>query len=221
LRLSQCRPSAIGEIRQGDGAGTVDGVMPAEDDQVDGEARRITAYHEAAHARAAVRRGATVNQIDITTDDENGNYEGNNHVDIDPDHLGFYAYGGPWMSARLLEGPEQSVDIDRVMRYVRQSQADWPILQKALGRTDLTDEEASDAYTAAYFDRDPPPGEVQPDGETAKSWHKDLGDEEPEIEDLAEKLLAGQREIQVGDSVLVRVGESDCWRKPGWTPPSG
>ncbi|OBG55762.1 hypothetical protein A5703_07380 [Mycobacterium sp. E188] len=182
-------------------------------------AREVTAYHEAGHARAAVRRGGTVNQIDITTDDEAGSYEGNNHVDIEPEHLGNYAYAGPYMSARVVEGPEESVDVDRVMRYVRASQTDWPILQEALGRPP-TEEEASDALASEYLPgHKPPPGEVRPDAATATSWHKEYEDDLPEIEGLADKLVAGQQEIQVGDVVLVRVGASDCWRRPGWTPP--
>lgn len=198
---------------------TVDRVTQAEDRDGQELGRRITAYHEAGHVREAVRRGGTVNQIDITTDDEHLIYEGNNHVDIEPEHLGSYAYAGPYVSARILEGPEKLVDVDRVMRYVRQSSADWPILQKALGRTDVTNEVASDAYMREQLGREPEPGEVQPNPETARSWHEDYEDECPEIEALAEKLLAGQREIQLGNVVLVRVGESDCWRRPGWTPP--
>ncbi|SPM43623.1 hypothetical protein MNAB215_5849 [Mycobacterium numidiamassiliense] len=192
--------------------------MPTRDEEA-AEARRITAYHEAGHARAAVRRGGTVHQIDITTDDLNGIYDGNTHADIDDVHLGFHAYSGPWVSARYLHAPEESVDIDRVMPFVRYSQADWPMLQKALGRTDVTEDVAFDAYTRHQFDRDPEPGEVRPDAETANSWHQEYEDEWSQIEDLAERLLAGQMEIQVGDSVLVRVGESDCWRRPDYAPP--
>lgn len=58
-------------------------------------AQDVTAYHEAGHARAAVRRGASVKMVDISCDDENGNYLGNVEVDIDPAHEGFYAYAGP------------------------------------------------------------------------------------------------------------------------------
>jgi hypothetical protein len=63
-------------------------------------AREITAYHEAGRARPAVRRGATVNQIDISTDDVGGNYLGNTHVDIDPFPRSVLRLGGPWACAR-------------------------------------------------------------------------------------------------------------------------
>jgi hypothetical protein len=178
-------------------------------------AQEVTAYHEAGHARAAVRRGASVNKIDISCDDENGNYLGNTAVDIDPAHEAFYAYAGPWVSARLINGPEDSVDIGRVMYYLRGSTADWPIFQIALGRTDVTDREAKEAYAVWNYGGDPPPGEVWPDVDVASGWHQDLADEWSEIEALARKMLDGIKEIAVGDGVLVQSNQT-CWRRPGW-----
>jgi len=175
----------------------------------------VTAYHEAGHARAAAKRGATVNQIEITTDDVHGNYLGSTYVDIDPAHEAFYAYAGPWVSARLLEGPEKTVDIDRVARYMRESEADWPIFQKAMGRTDVTSDASLQAYMIAMTGGGPPPGEILPDSKLAKRWHRDLDDEWPQIEYLARNLLEGTEEITVGNGVLFQINRT-CWRRPGW-----
>jgi hypothetical protein len=178
--------------------------------------RDVTAYHEAGHARAAARCGATVNRIDISCDDLHFNYLGNTEVDIDPAHEAFYAYAGPWVSARLLYGPEESVDIDRVMYYLRGSTADWPIFQKAMGRNDITDHAANEAYKVWTFGGDPPPGEVRPDADVAKGWHRDLADEWPDIEDLARNLVDGANIIAVGSYVLTQRTQT-CWQRLGWT----
>lgn len=147
-------------------------------------AQDITAYHEAGHARAAVRRGAPVSKIDITTDDEHGRYLGNTEADInDPVHRAFYAYAGPWVSARLTEGPD-SVDIDRVLYHMRASTADWPIFQRAMGRT-VTDRDIAEAEFVWTFGGDPPAGEARPESATARQWHDELAGEWPDIEALA------------------------------------
>ncbi len=87
-------------------------------------AQEVTAHHAAGHARAAVRRGAVVYKIDIACDDEHGDYLGSAEVDIDPVHEAFYAYAGPWASARLIDSPKEAANISRVMDYLRGSTAD-------------------------------------------------------------------------------------------------
>lgn len=121
------------------------------------------------------------------------------------------------MSARLIDGPERSVEIDRVMSYLRGSPVDWAKLQRALGRSNLTDCDVADAYAVWTFGGDPPLGEVRPDANPASQWHQELADEWPKIEDLARKMLNEIREVAVGDGVLVRVNPT-CWQRPGWTP---
>jgi hypothetical protein len=174
-------------------------------------AQDITAYHEAGHARAAVRRRAPVSRIDITTDDEDGRYLGNTEADVNDPDRAFYAYAGPWVSARLIDGP--GVGIDRVLYYMRASTADWPMFQRAMGRT-VTDRDIAEAEYVWTFGGDPPAGEVRPQSTTAQQWHDELADEWTNIEALARALLAKQEVITVGDGPpLVRDEQSSVWRK--------
>lgn len=177
-------------------------------------AQDITAYHEAGHARAAVNRGAYVSKIDITTDDEYGRYLGNTEVAglHDPLHRAFYAYAGPWVSARLIGGSD-SVDINQVFYYMRASTADWPLFQSAMGRI-VTDREIAEAEFTWTFGGDPPAGEARPGSAMARQWHDELAGEWPHIEALAHALLAKQQVIPIGDGpLLIREGQSSVWRK--------
>ena len=100
----------------------------------------------------------------------------------------------------------------RVLYYMRASTADWPIFQRAMGRT-VTDRDIAEAEYVWTFGGDPLAGEVRPESATARQWHDELADEWPNIEALAQALLAKQEVITVGDGPpLVRDGQSSVWR---------
>jgi hypothetical protein len=77
----------------------------------------------------------------------------------------------------------------RVLYYMRASTADWPMFQRATGRT-VTDRDIAEAEYVWTFGGDPPAGEVRPESATARQWHDELADEWPNIEALAQALLA-------------------------------
>jgi hypothetical protein len=90
----------------------------------------------------------------------------------------------------------------RVLYYMRASTADWPMFQRATGRT-VTDRDIAEAEYVWTCGGDLPAGEVRPESATARQWqwqwHDELADEWPYIEALAQALLAKQEVITVGD----------------------
>jgi hypothetical protein len=61
----------------------------------------------------------------------------------------------------------------RVLYYMRASTADWPMFQRATGRT-VTDRDIAEAEYVWTFGGDPPAGEVRPESATARQWHDEL-----------------------------------------------
>ena len=180
--------------------------------------REVVAYHEAGHACAAVRRGGTVDGIDISFTPERA--RGWTHVDIPTrDDEAFYAYAGSWVDDVLLRPAGESIDVDNLWFRVQGNNDDWGVLQRALGRLDVSDADIFGVQIYGGERRLPPPeGEVRPPIETVLQWHDDLDDEWPRIQALAEQLTDGAPEITVGEGPpLQRVSESR-WLRPGFTP---
>ena len=179
--------------------------------------REIVAHHEAAHARAAARRGGTVDGIDISFNPDRARVW--THVEIpSPNDEAFYAYAGSWVDDALLRPAGGPIDVDNLWFRVQGNNDDWGVLQRALGRLDVTDADIFGVQIHAAERRPPPAGEVRPPIAMVLQWHDDLDDEWPRIQALAKQLIDGAAEITVGEGPsLLRVNESR-WLRPGFTP---
>ena len=177
------------------------------------------ARHVAGHARAAARRGGTVDGFDISYTPNRA--RGWNAVDVPGlDDLAFYAYAGSWAQARL-SGPEECADLDNMWFLVRENSDDWGEIQRALGRV-VTDEDVFRAGVHGIERRlYPPEGEIRPDDATVLRWHEELAEEWPNIRALAEQMLTGVGEITVGAGPpLVQDNDNQSrWVRPGYKVP--
>lgn len=178
--------------------------------------RRVTAHHEAGHARAAASIGGRVDGIDIS-------YtplltRGWTAVDVPTlADIAFYAYAGSWAQTRLLT-PDKCDDLEAVWTLVRTNSDDWAEIQRALGRT-VTDSDMTGAQIWGFENRTTPlAGELRPDNETLLKMHAALADEWTNITKLATQLLAGDTPLTIGSGPdLVKVSESR-WLRPHYTP---
>jgi hypothetical protein len=180
--------------------------------------REIVAYHEAGHVCAAVRRGGTVDGIDISF--AANRTRGWNAIAVPAsDDLAFYAYAGSWVDDVLLRPAGEPIDIDELWFRVQGNNTDWGELQRALRGHAVSDDDIWGIQVYADERLPPPAGfEVRPPIATVLQWHGDLDDEWPRIKALARQLLDGPPEIRIGTGVpLERVSESR-WLRPGYTP---
>jgi hypothetical protein len=177
----------------------------------------IAAFHEAGHARAAVRRGATVNGIDISWIPERAR----GWTDVDniptPDDLALYAYAGSWVDDVLLRPTGQALDIDELWFRVQGNNDDWGVLQKALGN-DVSAADVFGIQIYAWERRPPPDFEVRPPIATVLQWHEELDDEWPHIQTLAEQLIDAIPIITVGAGPALQKVSESRWLRPGFTP---
>jgi hypothetical protein len=192
-------------------------VSPAGNQSQAAVERRITAHHEAGHARAAARVGGRVDGIDISYTPLLA--RGWTAVDVpDITDITFYAYAGSWAQTRLI-APDQCHDREALWTLVRTNSDDWAEIQRSLGRT-VTDSDMTGAQIWGIENRNSPlPGELRPDTITVLSMHDALEDEWSSITELAAQLLAGATPITVGSGPdLAKVSESR-WLRPHYTPP--
>jgi hypothetical protein len=179
--------------------------------------RRVTAYHEAGHARAAAHAGGRIDGIDISYTPQLT--RGWTAVDVpELTDIAFYAYAGSWAQTRLLT-PAKCDDLDAVWALVRTNSDDWAEIQRALGRT-VTDSDTTGAQIWGIENRTTPlPGELRPDDATLSKMHANLDGEWATITELAGHLLAGNTPIAIGTGPdLVKVSESR-WLRPHYIPP--
>jgi hypothetical protein len=187
------------------------------------------AHHEAGHAGAAVRCGGTVDGIDISWTPWRA--RGWNHVDIPARECeAFYAYAGSWVDDVLLRPAGEPIDLDNLWFRVQANKDDWAVLQRALGRDDVSHEDITRAEMCGAEGLSPPPpedkggrmsppaGEVRPPTATVLQWHDDLDDEWPRIKALAQRLIDGAAEITVGTGPSLKKVSESCWLRPGFTP---
>jgi len=184
--------------------------------------QRVVAHHEAGHAWAAASRSRHVFEIDITHEDDEYPEAATTTDIINPDDAdyGFLAYGGPWASAQFCAGSATISDIDTVWLWVRNnSHTDWPMLQEALGRRNLTTADKEMAFAHGLRgDSGAPAGELRPNKSTTHCWHRELETLRHKITDLAHLMLNGSPTLRLTETnVLVQVAPT-VWRRPGWPP---
>lgn len=181
--------------------------MAEEEDYV---GQRVTAYHEAGHAVAAMRAGGRIAQINICDRNVNDKDGFTQASYPRPDEV-FYIYAGPWAEAKF-ERPTETIDLDRVLGYLRTNADDWIFFQRAAGHM-VTDTawipmQSSLAYGGLV------PSEYRPNW----AWHEkaeallNRAWDDGEIPELAEQLLAHEHEIKLRNGqVLTRAHTRDQW----------
>lgn len=182
----------------------------------------FTAYHEAGHAVAAAKcPDGHVDEIDIRNTPFVETERGGTKHDHRPEDQAFIIYAGPWAHARA-KWPGETIDLDRVLAVLRWNADDWTAFQQVHGH----EVSANDLmqFQIAATDGGIAPPEYWPN----MTWHEEAAEvlvrAWPEIQELAEKMLAGEREIVLSNGQrLVReppnIWPPNIWRNPD--APSG
>lgn len=189
------------------------------------ETRRLTAYHEAGHAVAAViSPGGRVDEIDISFNEE---FDERGHTlhHHEPADQAFIIYAGPWAHAlawtidETYQRPANGLipSPDKVAEAFRCNHDDWYAYERQMrGDVDVIkafiDEEVG-AFAEERKCRLKPPPLTEPD----PKWDGKLGKAWPEIEELARAMLAGTEVIELsnGDRLDWQGRElPNRWRNP-------
>jgi hypothetical protein len=178
--------------------------------------RYFTAYHEAGHALAAAKcPEGRVDEIDIRFNPFVADERGATKHDHRPEDQAFIIYAGPWAHARAV-WPGETIDLDRVLAFLRSNTDDWVAFQKVHGHNVGPNEVIQLGIAAS--DGGIGPREYRP----SLTWHEAAAEvltrAWAEIEELAEKMLAGEREIKLGNGHRL-VREPDVWPPNIWRNP--